>query len=577
MKKSFSLLAFLYFSAFFSEKVLTQTNPAIIGVPGKNDRVNRLLRTTDGGFVMAGQVDNDAALYKFDCSGKVINSLHWDLPDPLSYEQFFDVAELPNGELLAIGSINILFKYIGSVAMRLSADLKPIQFDTSRAGNPMGKWLRNIIQAKNGDWVVSGARAGYVYDYEDAFCATFDPVTLRLQDSITTFSYGIDQPMSLIQTADGNFVISGVSILGNIWDIENVWENRAFVRKFKPNGIKTWEHTRSASFKGKFGYASYSSIVENSANGHLLAVGNIFTGDTTTDDILDAHYALLSSSGLLLDTYTLSRPGSQNLWHTIPSRIVPGSQNTFGPDTLLYFAVGDSLPDVRNHTASAFFCTVRETGNQLHFWASATNQAAPVSLRCALEVPTGRFAFAGILYDPTEVPANNEDILFGFPGVEVKTTASGLTASVTEPLGTAFTYQWKDVTGSIAGATNVKFIAPKSGTYTVVVTDHQGCTGSATVSLIVSAVVEPGANWGLSASPNPGTGIFQLAAQNAPEGSLRANVYDASGRLLQNFMWATPGGQLSEGLDLSTLPPGFYLLRLSSSKETGTVRLSVVH
>lgn len=54
----------------FSFQTSAQNSFQIIGVTGKTDRANRLIRTTNGDFVMAGKVDNNAALYRFDCSGR---------------------------------------------------------------------------------------------------------------------------------------------------------------------------------------------------------------------------------------------------------------------------------------------------------------------------------------------------------------------------------------------------------------------------------------------------------------------------------------------------------------------------
>jgi len=111
------------------------------------------------------------------------------------------------------------------------------------------------------------------------------------------------------------------------------------------------------------------------------------------------------------------------------------------------------------------------------------------------------------------------------------------------------------------------------GTYTVVAIDANGCTASATNLVIISGTVEPTEVWGLEVSPNPSTGLFVLTLQNAPD-ALRAEVFDATGRLLRSLTLQPQGGQVSTTLDLQDLPQGTYLLRMSDGQNWGGVRLS---
>jgi uncharacterized protein (DUF2141 family) len=79
------------------------------------------------------------------------------------------------------------------------------------------------------------------------------------------------------------------------------------------------------------------------------------------------------------------------------------------------------------------------------------------------------------------------------------------------------------------------------GDYTVTVKDANGCTSPSNMVKVTSAAVEPKAAWGLSVSPNPSAGLFQIAAQNAlPDGPLHATLYDPSGRSLAQFCLGNP-------------------------------------
>jgi len=113
------------------------------------------------------------------------------------------------------------------------------------------------------------------------------------------------------------------------------------------------------------------------------------------------------------------------------------------------------------------------------------------------------------------------------------------------------------------------------GDYTVTVQDNAGCTSTAVVTVMGSGVVEPGAAWGLTIAPNPSTGLFRLTMQSAPV-SLRAEVFDAAGRMVRTLDFSPGGGQFSTMLDLQDAPQGMYLLRLTDGTNWGSVRLSVV-
>jgi hypothetical protein len=85
--------------------------------------------------------------------------------------------------------------------------------------------------------------------------------------------------------------------------------------------------------------------------------------------------------------------------------------------------------------------------------------------------------------------------------------------------------------------------------------------------------VEPSEEWGLTVSPNPGAGLFVITMNSAPE-TLRAEVFDASGRIIRSLDFTPGGGTFSTTIDIRELPNGTYILRLSDGKQWGGVRLS---
>ncbi|MFN0215707.1 MAG: reprolysin-like metallopeptidase [Saprospiraceae bacterium] len=167
------------------------------------------------------------------------------------------------------------------------------------------------------------------------------------------------------------------------------------------------------------------------------------------------------------------------------------------------------------------------------------------------------FVLAPVSLDPSSAPT-------------ATATSSGSTITVNASGGTApYTYS---LNGGAAQSSNV-FSGLPSGTYTVVVTESTGCTVSVTGILVMSGTIDPEDVWGLSISPNPGTGLFVLTLLKAPN-ELQAEIFDATGRLLHSINLHPDGGQFTTTLDLLDLPQGTYLLRLNDGKNWGGVRLS---
>lgn len=156
--------------------------------------------------------------------------------------------------------------------------------------------------------------------------------------------------------------------------------------------------------------------------------------------------------------------------------------------------------------------------------------------------------------------------------VSISATVTGNNISAVSTGGTS-PYQYSLNGGALQSNGDFSNLSP--GNYTVVVTDANGCTASISNLIVNTAVVEPAEAWGLSVSPNPGTGLFQLNMQQAPP-ALSIEVYDAAGRRMRALNFAPNGGVFSTALDLRDLPNGTYILRLTDGRQWGGVRLSKV-
>ncbi len=114
----------------------------------------------------------------------------------------------------------------------------------------------------------------------------------------------------------------------------------------------------------------------------------------------------------------------------------------------------------------------------------------------------------------------------------------------------------------------------QDGNYTVFARDIKGCTDSIEFFLNSVHTIDLASAWGLSVSPNPGTGLFQLNMQQAPA-ALRGEVFDLTGRSLRRMDFTPGNGAFQALIDVQDLPQGIYILRLTDGVRTGALRLSI--
>ncbi|WMX13644.1 T9SS type A sorting domain-containing protein [Aureispira sp. CCB-E] len=157
------------------------------------------------------------------------------------------------------------------------------------------------------------------------------------------------------------------------------------------------------------------------------------------------------------------------------------------------------------------------------------------------------------------------------PDPIVLTTAafSNGSASVTATGGTApYTYQWDDANQQTSDvATGLT-----TGTYTVLVTDANGCTQTATVNISVvssTQTIEMDNKNSLSIFPNPSNGQFSIVFELASEQSLRPTLYNLQGQVVYEFAQKT-GQNVNYEANLEHLSAGTYVLStfISGQQET---------
>jgi hypothetical protein len=149
-----------------------------------------------------------------------------------------------------------------------------------------------------------------------------------------------------------------------------------------------------------------------------------------------------------------------------------------------------------------------------------------------------------------------------FPGLTSTLTAA--VSSATAPI----TYQWLRNGSSVAGATtNTRVVTIDAlGTYSINVTDANGCTSSG-VSTPASIAISDSANTDrLFIYPSPNTGKFQVRFYNDITNPSKApgavNIYDEKGALVFSKAYSVGGGYEPMNVDLGVHGKGVYRVDL---------------
>jgi hypothetical protein len=138
--------------------------------------------------------------------------------------------------------------------------------------------------------------------------------------------------------------------------------------------------------------------------------------------------------------------------------------------------------------------------------------------------------------------------LFVRPAVAVTASASGFNVSATAGF---VSYQWKLNGSTIGGANAQAYSAVVNGTYTVEVTDANGCKGTSNTVNVVGVGIENVSNISLNIYPNPATDIITIETDEQVTG---AELFSAIGQKINVTINA------KQQINISDLAAGAYSL-----------------
>lgn len=134
-------------------------------------------------------------------------------------------------------------------------------------------------------------------------------------------------------------------------------------------------------------------------------------------------------------------------------------------------------------------------------------------------------------------------------------------ATVTANGGTTgYTYSWSPSGGTGATASGLA-----AGNYTVTVTDNNGCTTTATVTVGSTAGVEdPSANDDVRIYPNPNDGSFMLETNIPYSGAAVIDIVDVSGRVVYTRTIQVNSTLVAQTTRIEGVSAGTYMLRFTA-------------
>jgi len=116
-----------------------------------------------------------------------------------------------------------------------------------------------------------------------------------------------------------------------------------------------------------------------------------------------------------------------------------------------------------------------------------------------------------------------------------------------------------------------------NGTYTVTVTDGNGCTGTDNIQVNFTAGINnpDGSTATVSYYPNPTNGVLNMMIEGFMGKELKMEVMDIEGRVIRNYVFAEVTETYTSQIDLTTLRAGTYLVVLHTATDSYTHRIVI--
>jgi len=142
------------------------------------------------------------------------------------------------------------------------------------------------------------------------------------------------------------------------------------------------------------------------------------------------------------------------------------------------------------------------------------------------------------------------------------------------------TFNWNFGNGYLAFTENPSYTYPEAGIYSVTLEVSNNCgrdTIEKTVNLIVTSQHESIPRGKIAILPNPNQGIFEVKLEHFPKGPSKWYIYNLMGQLISEQDVYLSTDQYSQKLNLTDLPNGIYLLKISTSSIKEYLKFEITH
>jgi hypothetical protein len=432
------------------------------------------------------------------------------------------------------------------------------------------------------------------YNFDKFFIVKYDPDGNVLWAQCPQ-STGWSAGEAISTDAYGNSYVTGgfydTLILANDTLINSAGGEAIFVAKYDPSGNVVWA-ANTNTWQTILGYLAIAANNNNECYiTSAFGTGKLAFG---TDTLTNTDSA---SFNMFLVKYG---PSGQVLWAMQPGGSVPGGYTDMGKSISTdaydncYVAGSFTTPtlilgnDTLNNKAALNIYNgnifVGKLGNACNLNGPAITADKPVF--CANDstqicAPAGYTSYAWNAggtdscmltkqagnYYVTVTDANgctaqsNHISVYVYPPVSVSISEYGDTLSAHGD----FSYQWYLNGEAIGNATDSIFIATQPGSYTVQVTDSNGCTAFSNLLVItgINNLTEPN----ISLFPNPTSDKWQLTVDNSLLGS-KLEVFDDNGKTV----YESQISNLKTEIDFNAAS-GVYLLRISGDRVSAVRKL----
>lgn len=238
-----------------------------------------------------------------------------------------------------------------------------------------------------------------------------------------------------------------------------------------------------------------------------------------------------------------------------------GMSMQFGQPPVLNSVVGDLLCNGGNDGSIA----ITPNGNPPfnYVWNNGNTTSSLTNLGAGnytVTVTDGNGCTSQLSVQVTEPDPIALQEIINYPGNGTAVIDISVYSGGTSP----FTYQWS------TGATTSSITVNTNGTYTVTVTDANGCSVVYPVNIILSIHELTSGNT-ITIFPNPSNDLVEITF-SSPVPDLRVIITDMRGRVVEEKSILLPG--LSYRIPIDQLPPAHYLLSIhSGNRPLSTHRL----